>query len=61
MKVQSQLAVIEKQGVIFPAMEPTPWCAGMVAVSKKSGSVHICVDLKRLNESVCVKFIPYQR
>jgi len=32
--------------------EPTPWCAGAVVVPKKSGSVHICEDLKPLNESV---------
>ena len=32
--------------------KPTPWCAGMVVVPKKSGNVRICVDLKPLNESV---------
>ena len=32
--------------------EPTPWCAGLVVVPKKSGSVRICVDLKALNENV---------
>ena len=57
-KVQSQLAAMEKQGVISPVTQPTPWCAGMVAVPKKSGSVRICVDLKRLNESVLREVYP---
>ena len=32
--------------------EPTAWCAGMVVVPKKNGSIRICVDLKPLNENV---------
>ena len=38
--------------MISKVSEPTPWCAGMVFVPKKSGAVRICVDLKPLNESV---------
>ena len=43
---------MEKAGVISKVSEPTPWCAGMVVVPKKSGTVRICVDLKPLNQSV---------
>ena len=43
---------MESMGVISKVDEPTPWCAGMVVVPKKSGKVRICVDLKPLNESV---------
>ena len=43
---------MEAMGVISKVDEPTDWCAGMVVVPKKSGSVRICVDLKPLNESV---------
>ena len=43
---------MEKIGVISPVKEPTQWCAGMVIVPKPSGSIHICIDLKPLNESV---------
>ena len=43
---------MESMGVISKVDEPTPWCAGMVVVPKKSGDVRICVDLKPLNESV---------
>ncbi len=39
-------------GVVSKVTTPTPWCAGMDAVAKKSGAVRICVDLKALNESV---------
>ena len=38
--------------MIAKVTEPTPWCAGIVVVPKKSGSVRICVDLKPLNEGV---------
>ena len=51
-KVQEELDRMEAAGVISKADEPTPWCAGMVVVPKKSGAVRICVDLKALNESV---------
>ena len=39
-------------GVISKVDAPTPWCAGMVVVPKKTGAVRICVHLKPLNESV---------
>ena len=51
-KVAQELAKMEAKGVISKVDEPTPWCAGMVVVPKKSGNVRICVDLKPLNESV---------
>ena len=51
-KVQEELDRMEAAGVISKADEPTPWCAGMVVVPKKSGALRICVDLKALNESV---------
>ena len=45
-KVEEELQRMEAMGVISKVTEPTPWCAGMVVVPKKSGKVHICVDLK---------------
>ena len=51
-KVEEELARMEEMGVISKVNEPTPWCAGMVVVPKKSGSIRICVDLKPLNESI---------
>ena len=38
--------------MISRADQPSQWCAGMVVVPKKSGAVRICVDFRRLNESV---------
>lgn len=46
---------MESMGVITKVSDPTPWCAGMVVVMKKSGAVRICVDLKPLNGSVLHK------
>ena len=38
--------------MIEPVNDPTDWCTAIVAVSKPSGAVRICVDLTKLNESV---------
>ena len=43
---------MESMGVISRVEDSTEWCAGMVAAEKKSGGIHICVDLKPLNETV---------
>ena len=42
-----------KLGVISKVVEPTDWCAGMVIVPKPNGQVRICVDLAKLNASIC--------
>ena len=57
-KVKEELDRMEELGVIAKVTEPTPWCAGMVVVPKKSGSVRICVDLKPLNEGVLRETYP---
>ena len=51
-KVKQELNDMEAQGVISKVQQPTQWCAGMVIVSKKSGGVRVCVDLKPLNRCV---------
>ena len=51
-KVKTELNRMEMNGIISRVTEPTPWCAGMVVVPKREGSVRICVDLKPLNQSV---------
>ena len=57
-KVKAELERMQALGVISHVEEPTDWCAGMVVVPKQSGEVRICVDLTRLNESVCRELHP---
>lgn len=49
---------METLGVISKVEEPTEWCAGMVTIPKKSGSIRICVDLKPLNNNVMRETYP---
>ena len=49
---KKELQRMEQLGVISKVSEPTEWCAGMVVVPKESGKVRVCVDLRRLNESI---------
>lgn len=51
--VKAELERMEKLGVISKVNQPTDWCAGMVVMPKGNGKVRICVDLTRLNDSVC--------
>ena len=51
-KVEHELKQMETTRVISKVSHPTDWCAGMVVVQKKSGNVHICVDMKPLNGNV---------
>ena len=57
-KVQEELARMQSMGVISCVNQPTPWCAGMVMVLKKNGTVCTCVDLKGATV-FCAKFIPF--
>ena len=60
-QVQDELSRMETLGVISKVEDPTPWCAGMVVVPKKTGAVRICVDLKPLNESMLREVHPIPR
>ena len=57
-KVQKELQRMKTLGVISPVTDPTPWCAGMVVVPKRSGDVRICIDLKPLNDGVMRETFP---
>ena len=50
--VKADLNNMVESGVIRSVTEPTDWCAAMVPFIKKTGAVHICVDLKQLNTAV---------
>ena len=60
-KVKEELDRMQELGVISKVDQPSPWCAGMVAVPKQSGQVRICVDLRALNENVAREFHPIPR
>lgn len=52
-KVKDELHRMENNGVIERVTQPTEWCVPMAPVLKKNtGKARICMDLKRLNESV---------
>ena len=51
-KVKDELTRLMNLGVIEEVTEPTPWCAPVVPVLKRNGSVRLCVDLKKLNRAV---------
>ena len=57
-KVKDELNRMESLNVICKVEEPSPWCAGMVVVPKKTGAIQICIDLKPLNENVQRKVHP---
>jgi len=64
--VKAELTTMEDMGVISKVEAPTKWCAGMVVIPKPDGNIHICVDLTKLNESVCrprlnIFFLPLNR
>lgn len=44
-KVEEQLKKMVKDGIIQEAEEPTPWGSAMVVISKRNGTVNICVQL----------------
>lgn len=51
-KVKKELQSMKDSDIIEEITEPTDWCCSMVPVVKPNGSVRICVDLKKLNNSV---------
>ena len=51
-KVKKELERMDSLGVIEEATGPSDWVSPMVVVPKKNGSVRICVDYTKLNQSV---------
>ena len=50
--MEKELKRMKDNGVIEEVTEPTEWVSPIVPVLKPSGDVRICVDLKKLNQSV---------
>ena len=57
-KVKLELDRMESLNVISKVEEPTPWCASIVVVPKKNGTIRICVDLKPLNQNMLCEVHP---
>jgi hypothetical protein len=51
-KVHEELKRMLWLGIIKEVSEPTSWCSPRVVVSKKDGTVRVCVDYTRFNGSV---------
>ena len=58
-KVKEELSRMESLGVISRVEKSTEWCAGMVAVAKRSGGVRICINLK--SQQVTIWFVQCSR
>lgn len=50
--VKDKLMELEQQGIIERVVEPSPWLAALVIILKNNGEVRLCVDLRRLNQSI---------
>ena len=59
--VQEELARIETKGIISKVDMPTQWCTSIIAVPENSGTVCICVDLKRLIRVSCMRYTNWLR
>ena len=51
-KVKEELDRMLEAGIIEEVTDPTDWCAPIVPVVKRNGKIRICVDLRKLNETV---------
>ncbi|RXN05551.1 transmembrane 26-like protein [Labeo rohita] len=51
-KVLQELERMNRQGIISPVEEATPWVSTMAATVKKDGTVRICIDPVHLNKAL---------
>ena len=51
-KVKAELDRMEKLGVISKVDEPTEWVSSLVVVTKRNGSLRLCLDPRDLNQAV---------
>ena len=51
-KIEAELKQMEDTGIIRKVREHTDWCSSIVYSTKSDGSLRICIDPRRLNESI---------
>ena len=51
-KVKHELDQMEQQGIIRKIEEPTTWVSSLTYVTKRDGSLRVCLDPRRLNEAL---------
>ena len=59
-KLQQELDTMEKDGITRKIEHHTDWCSSITTSMKKDGSLRVCLDPKRLNDSLkrCPHKIP---
>ena len=59
-KIQAELTKMENLGIIRKVTKHTDWCSSITYAIKKDGSLRVCLDPKRLNQSIrrCPHKIP---
>ena len=50
--VEAELKRLREMDVIEEVTGPTPWVNPMVVVPKKNKGVHICIDMRKVNEAI---------
>ena len=51
-KIEAELEMMVKKGVITPQIEPTPWVSSLTYPMKPNGDIRICLDPKDLNKAI---------
>ena len=51
-QLKCTLEDLTRQNIIQPVTEPTPWISSMVIITKKNGTLRICLDPKDLNSAI---------
>lgn len=50
--LKKELEILEENNIIIKVEEPTDWVSSIVLTSKKNGKIRLCIDPRKLNESL---------
>lgn len=57
--LESELARMEKLGVIIKVDEPTRWVSSIVITKKRNGALRVCLDPRNLNKAILRPHYPF--